>query len=165
MNLLDIYRQRRSVRAFDYRPIPESDWADILEAGRIAATSRNKQARRFVVFNEPERIQQVAVDAKMQEFVKDASALVVACTTDKQTIGIDAIISLAQMEAMAVSKGIGTIWLGIFDRDIMASMIDLPEDYKIVVTMAFGYAAVPGEMPEKLATEQLFCTNSLANLQ
>lgn len=160
MNLLNVYQQRRSVRSFEYHQITATDWSDILEAGRIAATSRNKQARRFVTLTRPEDIKNMVSDAKMQSFLTEASALVVACTTEQANSGVDAIISLAQMEAVAVSKGLGTIWLGVFDRDVVAQKINLPTEYKVVLMMAFGYAAEVGQMPIKLSKEELFYEGS-----
>lgn len=160
MNVLNIFRRRRSVRLYKYQPIPEEAWADILEAGRIAATSRNKQARRFVTFTNRNCIHDVVRDAKMHEFLQEASALVVGCTTDSNSSGVDVLISLTQMETMAVSHGLGTLWLGTFDRDVVAQKIHLPEGYKIISMMAFGYAASEDSMREKLSTGELYFPNT-----
>ena len=160
MRVLDVLKRRRSVRGFVYQPIPKADWLDVLEAGRIAATSRNKQARRFVTITEPEHIKELVQAAKMQDLVKDASALVVGCATELNSTGVDVIISLTQMETVAVSKGIGTLWLGTFDRDVVGERIKLPSDYKAVLLMAFGYPASEGQMPEKLPIKEIFVENS-----
>ena len=160
MSILDVLKRRRSVRGFVYQPIPQEDWLEILEAGRIAATSRNRQARRFVTITEPDRIKEFVQAAKMQEFTKEASAIVVGCAPDINSTGVDVMISLTQMEAVAVSKGIGTIWLGTFDREVVAERIKLPTDNKIVLLMAFGYPATPGQMPDKLPLGELFLNNS-----
>lgn len=160
MSVLEVLKGRRSVRSFVYKPVPEADWQEILEAGRIAATSRNKQARRFVTVTDSDRIKELVQAAKMQDFLKDVSALIVGCATDINSTGVDVIISLTQMEAVAVSKGVGTIWLGTFDRDVISQLVKLPPDNKIVLLMAFGYAASPGQMPEKLPINELFMDTS-----
>lgn len=156
MSVLEVLKRRRSVRSFVYQPIPQEDWLEILEAGRIAATSRNRQARRFVTITEPDRIKEFVQAAKIQEFTKEAAAIVVGCAPDINSTGVDVMISLTQMEAVAVSKGIGTIWLGTFDREVVGEQIKLPLDNKIVLLMAFGYPATPGNMPDKLPLGELF---------
>ena len=160
MSALNLFKLRRSVRSFISKPIPASIWADILEAGRIAATSRSKQARRFVTISEPALIAETVREAKMQDFLVNCSALVVGCATDVQSTGADVIISMTQMETVAVEKGLGTLWLGVFDRDVISQRINLPEGHKVVLMMAFGYAAEEGRQALKLPTEEIFRENS-----
>jgi nitroreductase len=159
MDIMEVFRQRRSVRAFSYKPIPADTWQDVLEAGRIAATSRGRQARRFITITDPELIAETVCEAKMQGFLKDCSALVVGCQTPEATSAADVIISLTQMETVAVARGLGTLWLGVFDRDVISSRIKLPEDYKAVLMMAFGYPAEQGTQPPKLPLEEMYREN------
>ncbi|HSL94258.1 MAG TPA: nitroreductase family protein [Bacillota bacterium] len=156
MKLIDVYRQRRSVRAFAPGAIDADVWDEILEAGRVAATSRGKQARRFVTITDPATIAETVDQAKMQVFLKDCSALVVGCQTGEAASAADVIISMAQMEAVAVSHGLGTLWLGVFDREVIRRRINLPDDYKEILMMAFGYPAETGKQPPKLPKEELF---------
>ena len=46
---------KREVREYDGRPLPEDAVRRILEAGRLAGSSRNRQQRRFVVLQRPRR--------------------------------------------------------------------------------------------------------------
>lgn len=158
MSLLEVFRRRRAVRGFVQKPIPAEVWQDVLEAGRVAATSRGRQARRFVTITDPTRIAQMAKDAQMQDFVQQASALVIGCTPGPSNV--DVIISLTQMETMAVAHGLGTIWLGTFDRAVISQQINLPEELQPVLVMAFGFPAEAGEQKEKLPLAELFFENS-----
>ena len=159
MKIIDVYRLRRSVRSFAPGPIDQSVWEEILEGGRLAATSRGKQARRFITITDPTLIAETVEQAKMQTFLKDCSALVVGCQTGEATSAADVIISMAHMEAVAVSHGLGTIWLGVFDRDVISRRINLPEDYKAVLMMAFGHPSETLRQPPKLDKEELFREN------
>ena len=47
---------RREVREYDGRPLPEDAVRRILEAGRLAGSSRNRQQRRFVVLTDREAV-------------------------------------------------------------------------------------------------------------
>ncbi|MGI6358433.1 MAG: nitroreductase family protein [Bacillota bacterium] len=158
MNLMDVFHRRRAVRSFVQEQIPAEVWQDVLEAGRVAATSRGRQARRFVTVTDPARVRELAERAKMQEFVRDASALVIGCTPGPSNV--DVIISLTQMETMAVAHGLGTIWLGTFDKEIIAQEINLPRELQPVLVMAFGYPAGDGVQREKLPLGELFFENS-----
>ncbi len=160
MKIIDVYRQRRSIRSFVPGAIDTDIWHEILEAGRIAATSRGKQARRFITITDPLAISETVEQAKMQVFLKDCSALVVGCQTSEAASASDVIISMAQMEAVAVSHGLGTLWLGVFDRDVVRRRINLPEGYKEVLMMAFGHPAEPGQQPPKLPLTEVFRENS-----
>lgn len=156
MKVIDVYRKRRSVRSFVPGPIASELWEEILEAGRIAATSRGKQARRFVTITDPKLIAETVDQAKMQVFLKDCSALVVGCQTSEAASAADVIIAMAQMETVAVSHGLGTLWLGVFDREVIRRRTNLPDDYKEVLMMAFGHPAEAGNQPPKLPKEELF---------
>ncbi|HAV20652.1 MAG TPA: nitroreductase, partial [Firmicutes bacterium] len=60
MRLIDIIRERRSVRAYKDQPVPEDALARILEAARLAPSARNRQLRKFVVGRDPERRRKLA---------------------------------------------------------------------------------------------------------
>ena len=160
MSVLEVFKRRRSVRGFVSKPIPEDIWEDILEAGRIAATSRGKQARRFVTITDPAIIAETVQEAKMQAFLRECSVLIVGCATETASSGADVIISMAQMEATAVAHCLGTLWLGQFDRDVIAHRINLPEGFKVVLMMAFGYAAGECQQAAKLPVNELFFENT-----
>ena len=49
---------RREVREYDGRPLPDDAVRRILDAGRLAGSSKNRQARRFVVVRS--RVEDVA---------------------------------------------------------------------------------------------------------
>lgn len=159
MKMIEVYRRRRSIRSFIPGPIDPLIWEEILEAGRIAATSRGRQARRFVTITDPALISETVELAKMQVFLKDSSALVVGCQTSESTSAADVLISMAQMEATAVANGLGTLWLGVFDREVIARRINLPEGYKEVLMMAFGHPAEDGKQAAKLPLHELYVEN------
>lgn len=160
-DVLSIMKKRHSVRAFNGQPVSEQDLSYICEAGRSAATSSNKQARHFVLIIDPELRQKLVADCKMQPFVADAGLVVVGIATNAESGGstADVYISMTQMELVAVEQGLGTIWLGIWDRESVANLIGLPAGQRIVVLMAIGHAAKAGEPKEKMPVNQLYSAN------
>src|SRR5215218_7757795 len=51
---------RREVREYDGRPLPEDAVRRILEAGRLAGSSRNRQSRRFIAVTDRALIERLA---------------------------------------------------------------------------------------------------------
>ena len=51
---------KREVRRYDGQPLPDDAVRRILEAGRMAGSSRNRQARRFVVVRDRALVERAA---------------------------------------------------------------------------------------------------------
>lgn len=163
MKILHICKTRRSVRTFTGEPIADDEKQYIMEAARWAATSRNRQARRFVYVQDSERIAGIVQQAEMQDFVSGASVLVFGLAADKENRGAfaDVIISMSQMEMAAVELGLGTIWLGIWNGDVVEDIFNNPPDLEVVTAMAIGPPAGEGRPKDKMPVEKLFRKNSL----
>ena len=54
-----LLRERRSIRLYEKKPIPEDVLRKILDAGRHAPTGNNSQNVRYVVFQSPDEIEQL----------------------------------------------------------------------------------------------------------
>lgn len=126
-------------------------------AGAHAATSRNFQAHRFVFIEEPDGKRQLVEQCGMQDFVADAGLVVAGCAP-REGLGaeVDVITCMAQMEAVAVSEGLGTCWLGMFREKPVAGLIDLPTGWRLVLMMAIGYPESEHFPRSKLPLEELF---------
>ena len=157
MSLLDLCRRRWSVRKFTGDQVSAVDMEYLKEVGRWAATSRNRQARRFVLVRDLENIRELVREAKMQDFVADAGTLVFGVAEDAGGgARADVLISMTQMEMAALELGLGTIWLGIWDRDVVRSRLEIPPDVTPVVCLAIGHPGEAGSPRSKLSVENLF---------
>lgn len=163
MKVLELCRQRHSVRSFTGEPISDEDRLYLMEAARWAATSGNRQARRFVVIQDPLRLQRLVEEASMQDFVADVGMLVfgVATTAGNRGAVADVFISMTQMELAAVERGLGTIWLGRFDREVVPRFLGVPDGMDVVMGLAFGHACGKDCPREKLPVEDLFTVDHL----
>ena len=56
IDILGVFKQRRSVRKFKPDPVPEADLRRILDAARSAPTSGNQQPWKFLVVRDPAKI-------------------------------------------------------------------------------------------------------------
>ncbi len=163
MDVVDLCRRRRSVRSFTGQAVSCDDRYHLMEAARWAATSSNRQARRFVIIEDPARIKETVQRASMQDFVAGAGLLIFGVATDRGKRGAlaDVLISMTQMEMAAVQRGLGTIWLGYWDRDVISEMIGVAADMEVVMGMAIGYARDEGAPRDKLPVEELFAEDQL----
>lgn len=163
MSVLDLCRHRYSVRSFTGEPIGDEDRLYLMEAARWAATSGNRQARRFVIIEDSVRLRQVVERAGMQDFVADAGMLVfgVATTAGNRGAAADVFISMTQMELAAVERGLGTIWLGMWDRQVIPDILVVPEEMEVVMALAIGHPSGKGSPKEKLPLDELFTSDHL----
>ena len=77
MTVLDAIRNRRSVRAYDARPIPAPVLQRMKEALRLAPSACNFQPWRFVLVRDGELRRKIAEASCGQLFVAQAPVLVV----------------------------------------------------------------------------------------
>ena len=76
MNVFEAIRTRRSIRRYQNKPIEEEKLQQILEAGRLAPSSANRQEWRFVVARDAETRMRLMSAAKNQPFVGQAPVVV-----------------------------------------------------------------------------------------
>ncbi len=79
MDVLEVIRTRRSVRAYAPKPIPEDVLDRMRLALRFAPSACNLQPRRFVFATDPELRRKLAQAAQDQLFMADAPVTVVGC--------------------------------------------------------------------------------------
>ena len=78
--IIELLKNRTSVRRFQARPIPQAVLDDILEAGRLSPSGGNEQPWVFEVITESDLIAQIARIAHQQRWIGQAPLLIVLCT-------------------------------------------------------------------------------------
>jgi nitroreductase len=131
---------KREVRRYDGRPLPEDAIRRVLEAGRVAGSSRNRQARRFVVLGGHER---VAATVHRSSNVLEAALVVAIVVGGKGPLAFDAGRAAQNMMLAASNEGIGSCPNGIADPDALRALVGASEDEQIVTVLSFGYPARP----------------------
>lgn len=153
MDLFEAVRDRRSVRSFEDRHVPQDTLEKVLDAARRAPSARNKQDWRFVVVRDESLRQQLMSAAYDQEFIGQAPVVIAACgvhTDDVMTCGhpaylVDVSIALDHLTLAARALGLGTCWVGKFDQEPVKEALHIPEDAQVVELMPLGY---PQEWPD-----------------
>jgi nitroreductase len=78
--IIELLRNRFSVRKYQDRPIPEDVIQDMLEAGRLSPSGGNEQPWTFGVITDRGLIVQIAEIACQQKWIARAPLLIVLCT-------------------------------------------------------------------------------------
>src|SRR3954468_18177259 len=129
---------KREVREYDGRALPEDAKQRILEAGRLAGSSRNRQARRFVVLHDRDA---VARAVWSPENVRGAALLVAIVVGGKGPTGLDAGRAAQNMMLAAHNDGIGSCPNGVSDPAAIAGVVGLGEGEQVATIVSFGFPA------------------------
>ena len=161
MTVMQAIKDRRSVRHYADRPIEEEVLAQVLEAGRLAPSARNRQEWKFVVARDPAKREALAAACCNQKMVAEAPVTLVICATSGGFMNcgqlaetVDCSIAMSLMMLEAAELGLGTCWLGAFEAGQVKDVLGLPEGYIPVVVSPLGYPAEqPNARPRKALEE------------
>jgi len=163
MNVMEAVRTRRSIRCYLDRPVEEDKLHQVLEAGRLAPSSANRQEWRFVVVRGDETRMKLMTAAKNQPFVGQAPVIIACCAqTDKHVMtcgemcySIDVAIAVDHMTLAAWELGLGTCWIGAFYADQVREILGIPEDVPVVELLALGYPEKVPARTDRLPMEEI----------
>jgi nitroreductase len=144
---------KREVRSYDDRPLETDAERRILEAGRVAGSSKNRQARRFVVVRDPALVQRAAECVYAPENVLGAALVVAVVVGGKGPTAFDAGRAAQNMMLAASSLGVGSCPNGIADAAVLQEVVGHDEGEQVATVLTFGYPAKPRD-PERLSAEE-----------
>jgi nitroreductase len=144
---------KREVRKYAERPLPDDAVRRILEAGRIAGSSRNRQQRQFIVVADPYRREQLAEAVYASGNVRGAPLVVVITGTGGGPVPFDVGRAAQNMMLAAWGDGIGSCPNGISDADEVVRLLGLADDERPVIVLSFGYPARASD-PERHSPEE-----------
>ena len=156
MNLLEIIKNRRSIRVFKKQDIPPDIIEKLLEAARWAPSAGNVQPWAFVVVSSQKMKQSLSMAAFGQKTLEEASVVIVVCADEKlaeQSYGVrgkslfciqDTAAAIQNILLTAYSLGLGSCWIGAFKEDEIKKAIKAPKEMRPIAMIPIGY---PNEAP------------------
>jgi nitroreductase len=147
METWDAITARRNVREFAGRAIPDADLDRVLDAGRIAPSSQNRQPWDFVVVTDREMLRELSRVWRGGGHIANAAAAVAVVIPDEQEPHarernrFDIGQATMQMMIAAADRGIGTGHSAVGDQDLARSVLQVPEDKLVAFVIDLGYPA------------------------
>jgi nitroreductase len=147
---------KRDTRAYSNRPIPDETLRRILQAGRMAGSSKNSQPCRFIVLRDPAHRQEVATCGQWAVPIA-AAPLAIAIVLLPGGGAFDAGRAAQNMMITAWAEGITSCPVALHDQNCARERLGLPEGYHVQTVIAFGYpdeSAPPRESRPRLPFEE-----------
>jgi nitroreductase len=162
--MIDILRERRSIRKYKDRKIETEKIELLMEAALRSPSSRGINPWRFVFVTDKATLAELSrAKESGSGFLKGAALGVVVCAAEGESdVWVeDCSIAAIILQLAGCSHGLGSCWIQIRKRmhstsvsseDYIKRVLDLPENFHVESMIAFGY---PNEDKEPVAKEQL----------
>jgi len=148
-DLLELIKNRRSIRSFQDKQVSDNEIQMILEAGRWAPSASNKQPWEFYIIRDKEILKEISKNAIYGRHIKRAAfaiAIVGKKTTSPNYYIQDTSLVSMNMMLMAWSLKIGTCWTGALNRKKVKLLLGLTENDYLLTVLPMGY--IKGNIPK-----------------
>jgi nitroreductase len=138
---VDAYRAiitKRDTRHFLPDPIPPDVLTRLLQAGRMAGSSKNSQPVRMVVVQDPERRAALAACGDYAEHLK-AAPLAIAVVLLPGGGPFDAGRAAQNLMVAAWASGITSCPIAMHRQECAREVLGIPADHTIATVLAMGY--------------------------
>ena len=132
-------RTRREIRDYADRDIPNEVLQKILEAGRLAPSSKNSQPWHFVVIKSKETLGKIAKLTPTGAHIASAPLAIAVLMDAAKLPEIDGARAIQNMVLAAWDLGVGACWITNFYDDAVKDMLNAPQRMKLITVMPFGY--------------------------
>lgn len=155
MDAIECMKTRRSVRAYQEKPVPREVIEDIVDCARLAATAINIQPWRFVVVQDAATRKQIADTTDYGKFIEQAPVCIAVFCEDTKYYLEDGSAATQNILNAARAQGLGACWVA-GDKKPYASkvgeMLGVPKDHKLISLIPMGYPAqVPSPAKKPLS--------------
>ncbi|HIE34096.1 MAG TPA: nitroreductase family protein [Candidatus Altiarchaeales archaeon] len=146
MDILQLIKERRSVREFLDKKVSQDNIKRILEAGRWAPSGRNNQPWKFFIVTDKNLKKKLAEQTHYGNIIRNSPVSIVVFldhlvsydrTKDVQSIGA----CIQNMLLEAHSLGLGTCWLGeiLKNKEKVNKIFNISEDKELMAVIVLGY--------------------------
>ena len=166
-DLMEIIKERRSIRKYEEKKVPKEILNQILEAVRWTPSWGNTQCWEIIV------VENSTLRSQLQETlspknpatksITDAPALLVICgklassgyykeevsTKLGDWFMFDLGLATQTISLVAQSLGLGTVIVGYFDHERAHEILKVPNGYKVVALIPMGYPAKTPAAPKR----------------
>jgi len=149
MTAYDVIRAKRAIRQFTDQPLTDEVTQTILNAGRLAQSSKNLQERTFIAIRDRKILEALSTCGEWAGHLAGAALGIAILTPDptiKFQLMFDAGQSAAYMQLAAWELGVGSCLASIYDGEKARGILNFPVEWHLRIAISFGYPT-----PEALA--------------
>jgi nitroreductase len=151
MDVFEAVQERRSIRAYQDKPVPREKLEKILEAARLAPSARNAEPWHFIAVTDAEKRKALSKGI-YAKFLVQTPLVIVACGDKKASpdwYAIDVALAVENMVLTATSEGLGTCCVGSFSEKDVKALLKVPENFEVLLLLAVGYAKEKVDLSSK----------------
>ena len=150
---MDTYKTiitKRDTRSFTEQAVPEEAVRRIVQAGRMAGSSKNVQPCRFIIIDDQKMKEELAKCGDFAAWIPSTPLLVAVALTDAGTRSeFDAGRAAQNMMVEAWAEGIASCPVSMHHVECARDTLGLPETWRVCIVIGFGYRAkAPKSVPE-----------------
>lgn len=145
----DLILKNRSYRRFYEEAIERETLRELVDLARCSASAANRQPLKYILSCTPERNADVFSTLSWAGALKDwpgpsqgerpsAYIVILGDTSINKTFGVDHGIAAQSIMLGAVDRGLGGCMLGAVDRGRLRKLLDIPEQYEVLLVLALG---------------------------
>ena len=150
LDTLTCIRTKREITEYVDKPIPQESIDAILEAGRLAPSSKNSQPWHFVVIKDKETLKGISDLTTTGKHIAKAPLAVAIVMEDAKLPEVDGARAGQNMVLAAWSLGIGSCWVTNFYDDGVKDLLGVPQRIKLITVLPFGYPTEPRTTRRKI---------------
>jgi nitroreductase len=166
MDVFEAIKNRRSVRTFQEKAVPEDLIRKIIEAGMWAPSACNRQDWKFIIINDP-GVKKRILRETTAYFVNKAPELILVlyCNrTDNNEYKdhlLSAAMAIQNMQLAAYSLGLGSCCVNNLPiKSRLRGILNIPRYYDPISLLCVGYPkAIPKPLKRKSVMEDIICRN------
>ncbi len=149
MDFLEFAKQRYSVRSYSDKKVEKEKIEKILTAANIAPTAHNNQPQKIYVVQSKEAVNKIKSAIR---YTFGASCFFIVGYDKNESwyeinnrkgsgASVDPAIVCTHMMLEAHDLGLGTLWVGNFDEDILKREFNISENIELICIIVAGYAS------------------------
>jgi len=148
--LLDLIKQRRSVRKFTDQPVTDEQLRAVLEAAVSAPTRLDLQPWHFVVLRDKTLQRKLSENLRLHAYLETAPVVIAVWGEPERTSTwlMDCCAAIENLLLAAQAVGLGAVWVGGPDvafwgatEELLRQEIGAPKEVRLVSLVALGVPA------------------------
>ena len=154
-----VIRKRKMIRKYLPNKIPDRIVSKMIKNASKAPSAGHTQVQEFIIVTDPATKKKLRQASVNQKSIEEAPVLIVVCSNTSRSVDrygqrgrdfystIDGAFASMLILLTAVNEEIGAGFVGAFEDDKIAKILELPEYVKPIGIITLGY---PDESPAKL---------------